>query len=285
MSIESGPGNKNCVYKAKILTAEEYVNLPYIREKALGHVFKLEKGNKKLFYVGTMHTNKPENPLFREIKNEFNTLQPEIVMLEGRRYINTEKENYRNYYKDKTLEETIGEGEPTFTLKLAVDAGIDFESPEPSQRKEIQHLVDLGYSQVDIHRYYAYRNIYQFLRENSPSTISACKEYVQKFMVNFRIRSGWNEELLNELDANILAEIGTGDNKRFSIGSDPTPWPGEEYPITGQIAAASGQFRDEYMVEEVIRALQKYDKVFIVYGAYHALVQEPALRAYFDDME
>lgn len=270
-------------YKGKLLTIQEYAELPNIREIANGYVFTLEKEGKKLVFMGTKHVNNPNNPLFTQIQDKFNELKPEIVFVEGKRFINTEKDKTREYYKDKTVEECIAEGESTFSLKLAIDAGIDFESPEPSYRKEIKYLVESGYSQVDIHKYYTYRIIYQFQREFPNSTVTACKEYIAKYMQRFREASGWDSEVLAELDESILAEIGIGDNRRYSSQSDPTPWDGVEYTATKQISAASGQYRDEYIFERILSSLDTYNNVLVVYGASHAIIQEPALRAYFEE--
>lgn len=272
-------------YKGKLLTMGEYVQLPNIREIANGHVFTLEKEGKKLVFMGTKHVNNPDDPLFDQIQNKFNELKPDMIFIEGKRFINTQKDKTREYYNNKSLEECIQEGESTFALKLAIDAGIDFESPEPSYGKEIKYLLESGYSQSDIHKYYTYRIIYQFQREFPKSTITACKEYIAKYMQRFREASGWDNEILTKLDESILAEIGTGDNRRYSSQSDPTPWEGVEYTPTKQISAASGQYRDEYIFERIVSGLDTYDTVFVVYGASHAIVQEPALRAYFEDLQ
>lgn len=283
MNMESSDTREHMTnYAGKILSMADLAEHPFYQHEQPTYTFILEKGNKKLVYIGVPHSNKPEHPLFAEIQDKFNELQPNMVLFEGRRYVNAEKEKYANHYKSETLEETKNEGEPTFVLKLAVDAGIDFESPEPSFQKEINHLIERGFSQKDIYTYYMYRVIYQYQRSESSLSVSGCREYLQKYMERFRSDSQWNVDLLIALETDMFAEIGTGDNGRFKRMIDPIVRQGKEYTAVNKISAESGLYRDIYIFERITEGLKKYNKVLIVYGSAHAVVQEPALRAYFE---
>ncbi len=60
--------------------------------------------------------------------------------------------------------------------------------------------------------------------------------------------------------------------------ADPVPWEGKPYGPTNRVAAAWGVFRDRYILDTIQDVLGEYKKVFIVYGASHAVILEPALR-------
>lgn len=61
---------------------------------------------------------------------------------------------------------------------------------------------------------------------------------------------------------------------------DPIPWEHNKnnQTVINQIARATSQYRDRFMVSEIAKALQTHKKIFVVFGASHAVMQEPALK-------
>jgi len=283
MSVESSDKTENMAkYAEKMLTMKEYIEHPYVKGDGRSHVFTIEKNGKKLVYFGTAHTNKKEDPLFTEIQKQFDEAKSHMMFVEGMRHLNEMKEQYRSQYASKSLDDCKNEGDPSFALKLAVDAGIDFESPEPRQGDEIRHVLELGYEKKDIYAYYMYRIIYQYQRGETSPTVEGCKIYLQRYMDVFRTNSEWDSDELDVLERHMLEEIGTGDKNRFKRSIDPIPWDGKEYGNINKVSDASGRYRDVYILSRIIEGLKKYDTVFVVYGASHAVIEEPALREYFE---
>lgn len=61
---------------------------------------------------------------------------------------------------------------------------------------------------------------------------------------------------------------------------DPIPWEDkrDKQTVLNQVARATSQYRDAFMVSEIAKALETHKKIFVVFGASHAVMQEPALR-------
>ncbi|HLC84828.1 MAG TPA: hypothetical protein VJH22_03485, partial [Candidatus Nanoarchaeia archaeon] len=53
------------------------------------------------------------------------------------------------------------------------------------------------------------------------------------------------------------------------------------FSIINEVAAAATKLRDEYVVKLIKRSFKKYNRILIIMGASHAVMQEPALRGYF----
>lgn len=271
--------------KDLILTNEQYKDQPFAHaEGERSYVFELTNGEKKIVYFGSSHTNDPEDPLFEEIKKKFEEANPEIVYIEGWRAINGRKDAVREGLKKQSLEDTKTEGESHFTLKLGVDAGTDFESPEPDSSQEITHLIEKGFSKKDIFFYYIYRDIDQYQRQNKERSIEECKKYLEPYFKGFRRDSGWDSAEVDALEGEILAELDVNDLEKYHAQVDPTPWEGKPQTILNEISRNSSNFRDTYIFERIAEGLKKHNKLFVVYGSAHAVKQEPALRALMENI-
>ncbi len=265
--------------KDLILTAEEYKETPFAAGRGKRtYVYEVENGEKKIVYFGAWHTNDPEDQLFDEIKAKFDEIQPDIVFIEGWWSINGRKDQVREALSKRNIEDIKTEGEPSFVLKLAVDAGIDFESPEPITPDEIIYLVEQGFSKRDIFFFYVYRDISQYQRQNENGTNEGCAEYLKPFIKNIRSSSGWSEEELDSFEKEVLAELDVNDHEKYHRQVDPIPWDDAPQTKINEITKASGVCRDRYMVERVVEAMKTHNKLFVVFGTAHAVMQEPAVR-------
>jgi hypothetical protein len=56
------------------------------------------------------------------------------------------------------------------------------------------------------------------------------------------------------------------------------------YGRTNEVSAESGRIRDEHIIERLAEGLKNHNKLFVVYGREHAVVDEPALRYMFENM-
>lgn len=259
-----------------ILSDEAYTRHPFAKsEGERSYKFEIINGKKHLYYFGSAHTNKIGDPLFTEIKAAFDGTKPQLVLVEGVESINSNKEETMAKGKKMSLEDSIKYGESGYALKLAIDAGIDFESPEPSFNIEIQMLLDSGYSKKDIFNFYMYRSVYQYQRENQERSVEGLGRFLKFHSEKF---NGWSE---NEIGS-FVNELYSGielNSQKYEKSTDPIPWKGQKQLVTNEIARASSNFRDKYIIGKMAEALKRYDKIFVVYGASHAVKQEPAIRA------
>lgn len=267
--------------KKLILTGQELLDHPFYNpgEAGRNYIFELSNGNKKLLYFGCHHTNNPDDPMFEEIRKKLEELQPDIVYIEGMQEINDNREHTIEKRKDTTLADTIKDGENLYTLKLTIDAGIDFESPEPRQSERILYLLEKGFSRSDVFKQQMYSVIAQYQRHHKKEcTLEKCKEYLVPFFRQFRNNSQWESDEIDSLEQQLIAELDLKDTK---YRDQVVPNPREEVVQTliNEISRASSRFRDEYALERIAEGLKKYDRLFIVYGSAHAVRLEPALRA------
>ena len=68
---------------------------------------------------------------------------------------------------------------------------------------------------------------------------------------------------------------------------DPVPWVGRETPLTvnTEMSQRSSHFRDIAIVKNLKKALEKYDRPFVVFGASHAYMERLALEKLFSEQE
>lgn len=262
-----------------LLTDEQYRETAFAKNEQRSYVFELENGEKKIVYFGSSHTNDPEDPLFQQIQEKFQESAPEMVYIEGWRSANERKEQIRETLKKENIEDVKKEGESHFALKLAVDAGADFESPEPDFSDEINYLLEKGFSKKDIFYFYMYRDIDQYLRQNKNRSMDECAKYLRPYFARFKKDSDWEENELNLWQEEILSELNVEDDEKYNSAVDPIPWEGKPQIVLNEISRNSSNFRDRYILQRIIEGLKKYNKIFVVYGSAHAVKQEDALRA------
>ncbi len=266
--------------KDLILTGEGYRDTPFAHAEARVYTFEITKGDKTLVYIGAPHTNDPADTLFADIEKSFEMAHPDMVYVEGWQAINAKKRAVENHMDILSLEDTKKEGESHFTLKLATDAGIDFESPEPDFTEEIAYILEKGFRPKDVYIFYMYRMIDQYIRQHEDPTQEGCRKYLELYIAEFRGASGWPESELDQLEQDIFSDITVGEPEKYKNAVDPIPWEGGTWGTLNDISSTSSNFRDRYMFERIVEGLKHHNKLFVVYGSAHAVKQEPALRAF-----
>ncbi|MES2416136.1 MAG: hypothetical protein V4504_00315 [Patescibacteria group bacterium] len=263
-----------------ILTNKQYRDHPFAKNPNNGrsYVFHYKNKDKEILFFGTAHTNKPEDPLFIDIEKKFKEIKPDIVYVEGWESLNTKRDYVYEVIKNKSINELKLKGEPHFILKLAIDADIDFESPEPSFRKEIDYLVDNGFTKEDIFTYFIYRTIDQYQRHFKERSISECKKYLIPYIKEFEEYSGWKLIEIKNFEENVIASLDLENEEKYNSQVNPIPWENKEITKINQIASTNSSFRDRYIFKRISEGLKKYNKLFVLYGSGHAVKLEPAIK-------
>ncbi len=265
-----------------VMSFEEYSQRKHVQP----YIYEIEAGAKKLSYFGSHHSHDPNDPMFAEIENMLEPLDAQLVMVEGFEGLNENKEQIIENLSTESYEEAIERGgEFRFTMKLAASRGIDMQSPEPKSSDEIKHL-ESRFSREGIFVFYLYRSLNQYWRLNEAKRPSI-DDYLKLELEDFKALTEWENfdysiDNLEYIGRDIWGAEGDFDNKEVASDRiDPIPWPDkqETQTVINDIARASTRYRDEYIVTKIKEALEKHDRVFVVYGASHAYMQEPALRA------
>ena len=265
-----------------IMSAEEYSHV----EHSTPYIFELKAGDTQLHYFGSPHTSDPSNPLFAEIEAAFNKANPDIVFVEGMN-VRGDKTKFNEGVKSATREEAIDRmGESGLTLKLVVEKGIDWESPEPTDEDLYNNLLAKGFSKDQIFAWDVFLILPQYNRQMNKQGF---KQYVQPFLERFKQATNWegfdySYERVIQLGEQIFGEAIDVENDPNALDRiDPIPWDEkkEKQTILNRIGEASSLFRDRKIVSDIAEATKTHKRVFVVYGASHAAMQEPALRKLF----
>lgn len=267
--------------KPETMTFEEYAEIRH----ETPYVFEAENGEKKITYYGAGHSQHPEDPMFGEIEKKFHEADPDIVFVEGWDKLEELKPMVIKKFKEADREKIIKEfGEPGFTIKLAVEAGVEMESPEPKFGDEINHLLDLGFGKDEVFAYYTYRQITQYYRTpDAPALEVYLEPFFQK---NFSKAAQWKDfdyslSHLKEIGKKIFGKRGDVNNSEYAVEwSDPTIWPEMKarQTVVNEIARQSTYYRDSYMIQRVLEVMKEKNRLFVVFGASHAVMQESAIR-------
>ena len=264
---------------ASIMTAEEYSHTEHVTP----YIFKLQAGDKELRYFGSPHLRDPKNPLFGEIEAAFNEATPDIVFVEGVN-IHGDKDTFNEQMKTATQEEVIEHmGESGFTLKLGLDKGIEWISPEPTDEDLYNDLLAKGFSQDQIFTWEVFQILPQY---NRLMNKQGFKQYVEGFIDDFKQSTNWegfdySYERAIQLGEQVLGRPIDVENEPDAPDFiDPIPWEEkkDKQTILNRISEASSLFRNRKIVSDIANALITHKRIFIVYGASHAAMQEPALR-------
>ncbi len=160
-----------------IMTAEEYAEMG---RHEVPYIFELNKGDKELYYFGSPHIRgDAENPVIEQIQNAFKDANPDMVFVEGVR-IAADKDSYNKRLKAATKEQLITTlGESGVAMLCAVEKGIDWYCPEPSDKDAAAYLLERGFSKEEIFAYEVLQMIPQYNGVKGKENISTFEKYVQ----------------------------------------------------------------------------------------------------------
>jgi hypothetical protein len=266
-----------------MMSAEEYSLIQH----ETPYVFRLASGSKELTYFGTRHIRDPKDPLFAEIEQALDQAKPDIVFVEGVS-VSGDKNVFNNKIEVASREEIIEKmGESGFLVRLAVEKGIKWHSPEPSDQDLYNYLLEKGFSKDQIFTWEVFHVLPQY---NRLLKHMGFKEYVQPFIYRFKESTNWEN-----FDYSYERAIDLGEqilNKKIDVESspdaldyiDPIPWKEKvtNQTVLNRISETSSLFRDRKIVSDIADGLRTHNKIFVLYGASHAVVQETALKKIFE---
>ncbi|TSC59852.1 MAG: Uncharacterized protein LiPW15_520 [Parcubacteria group bacterium LiPW_15] len=262
-----------------IMTAEEYSKV----EHKTPYVFELKAGDRELYYFGSPHVSDSNDPVFAEIEAAFNKANPEIVFVEGL-HVRGDINRFNERMKATSCEETIDKmGEPGFTVKLGLEKGAEWQSPEPTDDELYANLLARGFSKEEVFAWDVFHILPQYSRQMKREGFEG---YVRRYIERFRETTKWENFDYSYANAMRLGEQILGRKIDVENESEPTnlidPIPWEEkkgtQTILNRISESASLFRDRKIVSGIAEAFKSHKRVFVVYGSSHAAMQEPALR-------
>lgn len=267
-----------------IMSAEQYAEKPH----ETPYTYEVHSRDAAIHYFGANHTYDPQNPQFEAIEKKFNESKPDLVLIEG---IASEHltdpaviEMIQTASRETTIEK-VGEG--GFSAWLATKNNIELDSPEPSMADQIQHLLNKGFSKEHIFGHFYYRQIGQYHRQYPENKDAPpLNEDIPQSMQDFVAAAQWEGfdyslKHLETIGKSIWpTNYKVDDPSKAEERDDPIPWKDRTYSYTvvNEIACENSKFRDRHIIGKLGEYLERgKKKIFIVYGASHAVMQEPAI--------
>lgn len=259
---------------SKLMSVDEYEKIKHAKP----YTFEITNKDhtKSLFFFGAKHTADPTDPMFIDLRKSLEDFNPDLVMVEA---APGPKGLTRNEFNEGIAAQPIQEvikrrGEPGFTIRIAVENNIEWFCPEPDRNDEFQFLQDKGFDKKEIQAWALFRNIPIFNKTRGERTFD---EFAQSSITTFLEKTGWKlsdsvEDVLNKG----LEMIGEKVDIKNSMDVDKYIFPGKGNRIQ-ELSRLSWEFRDRTILENISYKLKDYNRIFVVYGASHAVIQEPAL--------
>ena len=254
-----------------LMTYEEYLEL----YPTWPHIFKIQSGEQWLYYFGEAHSYDPTHPQwveFRALWIEFLEVTKDkkrMVFVEG---------GLRNLSKDLSADDAIKDsGGMGLSEHLAHKEGIEVQSPEPPEDAE-RTILEKQFTRDQIQYYYFARVVDQWHRTAEPRLPFA--EYMQPYLDADKRRSGWPEydfslEHMKKIHTDLFSTpFDESDVEMFSKLSDPI----RRVTVVNNVAGASSEYRDTYIVDQIVQKMKEGYSLFVHYGGSHGVMQEPLLR-------
>ncbi len=251
------------------------------------YIFDLHKDNKSLLYFGTRHIRDPKSPLLSEISGKFKLFTPDVVFVEGIS-VPEGRPDFNRRLKEASEDEVVERmGESGFLAKMAVEADIDWLSPEPTDAELYKYLLEEGFTRDEIAAWNLFHILPQYNRQLQHEGF---EKYAEPFIAKFREATSWPDfdysyQYALQAGEKIIGKTIDTENAPEALDYvDPIPWPEKKANQTklNRASEAASRFRDRNIIRTIANALQKYDRVFVLYGSSHAFMQESAIRKIFE---
>jgi hypothetical protein len=255
-----------------LMPLEEYLekSAPVEQSEYMDYSYAISKnGKSQLFYFGSGHSNDPDNPQNAKIKRHWKLFLQDSI---GRERVAMVERGVKKI-PDNEVGAIKAQGEGGLLTYLANRDGVDVVSPEPRRIEELQGLLDAGYRQQEIEYYYFAGSVVRWHRVKDQSSF---EEFAKQHFQNrppfwvidslATMREIHKDLFGGELDENEVTFFSAITKPRFGA------------TVINHIARDSGLIRDAHIVQQIKNSWDQGKCIFAVFGAGHAIRQEPALR-------
>jgi hypothetical protein len=237
-----------------------------IYENVRGRHLIIEHGGKTLFWFSGIHSNDPQSPMFEDIREAIQDVQPSYILVEGG----------FNESRYPSEEEAILNGESAFAAHIARNMNIPCGNIEPSDAQINDYLAAV-FPTEKILAMYAFRQMHQWQREAGNKNVD-----FENAIVNYMsgdVVGGLPDDAERDISAILTAYAG------YPV--DNSNW--QQVDAFGLIYAENGKlhdvsratidYRNQYILEILPALFETYDTIFIVMGFDHAEALKADLEA------
>lgn len=247
---------------AEIMSYDEYVRAP----RPFPYVVESAAGRGQLLYIGTRHFFDPQDPQAELIETLWREFRPTLAFNEGGNPPTL----------DSAAEAVARHGEPGLVRYLAARDGVPVRNIEPPEAEIAAALVRGGYAPGEVKLFLALLAYDTYRRAKSDETPD---EFIERVL---RVESRTAD--LPGLP-NTVAEFAALYAELFPRQPDwrevPSEWfaPTHTDTLFNRLARRMSQLRDRHMVDLLVGAVRRGERVFAVVGGSHVVMQEAALRS------
>ena len=258
------PVSARTTQEPEIMTYLEYGRIRHGRP----YVLQLKGGTGELLYFGVGHVYRLDDPQVAEIERRFAEFRPTLVLNES-----------QTPPAEATRELAVERyGEPGLVSFLAAKHNVPIRSLDPPRMQEIGYLLSTKrWTTEQVMLFYVLRRVSE---NNKKATPRPADELVQQALDATAKAPGFEglPKTVAEFEASVkrLLPSVADWRKVKSTVFDPNPDLGL---YTNDVAYASSQYRDKYMVKLLAEEVRhKGGRVFAVVGSSHVVMQESALK-------
>jgi hypothetical protein len=247
----------------EIMTYKEYGRIRHQRP----YLLQLKSGAGELLYFGAGHVYRIDDPQIAELERRFAEFRPTLLLNES-----------QTPPVEATRELAVERyGEPGLVSFLAAKHKITIKSLDPPRMQEIAYLLGTKrWTTEQVMLFYVLRRVSENNKKTNPR---AAEELVQQALDATAKAPGFEglPKTVAEFEASVKRVLPSVADWRkvHSTLFDPNPDLGS---YTNDVAYASSQYRDRYMVKLLADEVRKGGRVLAVVGASHVVMQESALK-------
>jgi len=252
-----------------------YQEFSMVKELKLPQILNLKSSEKEILYFGTYHSNSISDSLFLRIKKEFKEFQPNFVLHEG----GNDWPIYKN--KDSTV---LISGEPGYIIQLSQDNKIKYSTIEPKAKDEYEYLLK-RYSLEYVVLMYMCRQIDNQQRlaiQHNTTDI----QFIHNMNYFFRMLANdgipINGEKLEFLYWKNVYKKLLKEELVWRKFNPELYYPNKYLTKLNEINRVSDEFRNSYMVEKILSTSDKFDKLMVLLGGGHLIMQQNLLEYKFN---
>lgn len=266
---------------SKIHSIEDYAAITH----EIPYTYQLQKEQGSVTVVGVNHVHEREHPAFALLDTIFAEVPLDMVLVEG--MDNDFNEPLaRKLLTQLTLKEAaLRGGEAIYSAVQALQHGVLWQPAEPADDILFSYLYSLGFSKPDIISWYVLRLLPQYIASGE---MVAFFEYLEPFMTELRRATKWDEiteggeailaharmVLGHELSLHNFAQAFSYTDPRAVVHRD------NDFTVFNTLSATADVLRDRTMVTHALTKFTERKRVLLVCGVAHAVMQEPAYRAF-----
>jgi hypothetical protein len=219
----------------------------------------------ELFYFGSAHVYDPKDPQIMQIEEAWNSFRPDIALTEGGLPpIETTRE-----------EAVVKGGEAGFVRFLAARDNVPTTTLDPSRAEEVAAL-NGQFSKEDLKLFFLLRGLSQFVGRSGHAGVG---DELRRLLAIYNATPGLRGAPRTVEDVDVAYASRFPGQGRYEDVPQAFFDPARPGTRMNEIARASSDFRDAYVVERLLQQLDAGHRVFAVMGGSHVVMQEPALRS------